>query len=69
MILKIFRHETFAAVGNDIVVFKRNRVVRTYREHTALIKGLLIVGTVLLSYDSENIVKVIVSLIFICFDS
>lgn len=55
----MLRHDTFVAVGQDIVVYKRNRVVRTYKEHRSIIAGLFLIGNTLLSYDVENTVKII----------
>lgn len=52
------KHDTFAAVGKDVVVFHRNKIVRTYREHDAKVLGLLLVGPVLLSFDESNVVVV-----------
>jgi U3 small nucleolar RNA-associated protein 21 len=57
--LQVSRHETFVAVGKEIVVYKRNRVVRTYREHEANVVGLFLVGTAMLSWDSGNTVNII----------
>ena len=51
-------HETFAAIDNTIVVYNRSKLVRTYTEHDAPIRGLVLVGKVLLSYDAENVIKV-----------
>lgn len=41
------------------MVFKRNRVVRTYREHESSLAGLLLVGSTLMSYDADNVVNII----------
>lgn len=56
--LKALGHETFAAIDNTIVVYNRSKIVRTYTEHEAPIRGLVLVGKVLLSYDADNIIKV-----------
>ena len=47
-------HETYTSVGCDIIVYYRNDIVRTYKNHTCRILGLLIVGNILLSYDIDN---------------
>lgn len=52
-------HETFAAVGKDIIVFNRNSIVRTYSVHKSKIVGMSIVGKTLLTFDEDNAVKVI----------
>lgn len=51
--------ETFAAIANDIVVYNRHVVVRTYKEHKYPIKGLINVGHILLSFDENNEIKII----------
>lgn len=57
--LQASRHDTFTGVGNDILVYNRNRMVRTYREHSAPVTGLLLIGPLLVSYDQNNAVKLI----------
>ena len=57
--LQTYGHETFCAVGNDIVVYDRTRVVRTYKVHQAPVQGLLMIGRTLISYDQDNCIKVV----------
>lgn len=52
-------HETYVAVKNDIIVYNRNDIVRTYKKHKSNILGLLIVGNILLSYDIDNYLVII----------
>eukprot|EP01041_Mallomonas_annulata_P005529 gene5529-11138_t len=56
---QVSNHETFAAVNNEIKVYDRNRIVRTYKEHLSRIIGLCLVGDILLSYDENNLVKIL----------
>jgi U3 small nucleolar RNA-associated protein 21 len=52
-------HETYVAVKNDIIVYNRTDIVRTYKKHKSNILGLLIVGNILLSYDIDNYLVII----------
>lgn len=56
--IQVFGHETYCAVGNEIVVYDRTRVVRVYNAHTADITGLVTIGRILLSFDSSNTLNV-----------
>jgi hypothetical protein len=55
---QVYRHDTFVATGKQLVVYNRNRVVRTYLHHEAVVRGLAMVGNLLLSYDTDNVVWV-----------
>ena len=48
-------HETFCAIENDIVVYDRTQIVRTYKVHQQPIAGMLMIGRTLISYDQENL--------------
>lgn len=56
--LAVSGHETYCAVDNTIIVYNRNRIVNKYEQHQAVILGLYIIGKTLLSYDTENNLKV-----------
>ena len=56
--LQALGHETFCAVGSDIVVYDRVQIVRTHKVHDALIIGMIMIGKNLISYDIENNIKV-----------
>ncbi len=52
-------HETFVAVGQQIIVYDRANIVRTYEAHVHSISGMISVGNTLISYDQANNIKVI----------
>ena len=52
-------HDSFVAVDSLIYVYNRVENVRVYREHRVPILGMLLVGSLLLSYDGDNIVSLI----------
>ena len=56
---QILGQDTFVAVKNAIVVYNRSNIVRTYQFHQHNILGMIFVGNNLLSYDSNNSLKVI----------
>ena len=56
--LAVSGHETYCAVDNKIIVYNRNRIVNKYEQHQASILGLYIIGKTLLSYDTENNMRV-----------
>lgn len=57
ILLQAIEHETFAAVGNNILVYDRANIVRKY-EHANAVVGMISVGKTLISYDVENNIKV-----------
>ncbi len=57
LLLQAIEHETFAAVGNNILVYDRANIVRKY-EHANAVVGMISVGKTLISYDVENNIKV-----------
>lgn len=56
--LQAIGHETFVNVDKSIVVYDRANIVRKYEVHTSPIVGSVSVGTMLLSFDQENNIKV-----------
>jgi len=56
--MQTLRHFTFVSVGNEIVVFNRNRIVNTIKCHSSRVLGMSIVGNILLSFDESNIIYV-----------
>jgi len=52
--LQVRGHDTFVAVGQVIYVYNRSEIVRTYESHSSFIIGMSMIGTILLSYDSDN---------------
>ena len=52
-------HDTFVAVDRLIYVYNRVEIVRTYDEHLSPITGMILVGALLLSYDSTGRVSLI----------
>ena len=51
--------ETFCTVENKIYVFNRTEIVRVYDQHETSITGTLLMGPLLLTYDTTNSVYVI----------
>ena len=51
-------HETFVAVGQQIIVYDRANIVRKYEAHVHPITGMISVGNTLISYDQANNIKV-----------
>lgn len=51
-------HDTFIAVGSDIIVYDRANIVRKYSVHTENIVGMVSVGHILVSFDQGNRIKV-----------
>jgi U3 small nucleolar RNA-associated protein 21 len=45
-------------VGQQIIVYDRTRIVRTYDDHTDRVVGFLLIGRILVSYDESNELKV-----------
>lgn len=56
-------HDTFVAVGSDIVVFDRANIVRTYSVHADSIAGMVSVGHTLISFDRTNCIRVITKVV------
>ena len=57
--LQVAGKETFCAVGSDILVYDRTRIVRKYEEHSSPILGMCMVGRMLLSWDSDRCLRLI----------
>ena len=56
--MKSSGHSTYAAVGSDIVEYERTQIVHIHRSHQEKIISMALVGNILLSYDSNNCIKV-----------
>lgn len=52
--MQVYNHYTFAAVGREILCYYRAKIVQTLTHHRAPVAGLLAVGHLLLSFDSDN---------------
>lgn len=52
-------HETFVTVDKSIFVYDRANIVRTYDAHTTPIVGSATVGSLLLTFDEGNNIKVL----------
>lgn len=62
--IQAYHHETFVSSGTNIYVFYRTNIVKEYAIHDHEILGMTMIGHILLSYDTANIIKVVCAKLF-----